>query len=299
MDLVTQALPIALGTVMLGLGLGLTLDDFRLVAKHPRAVFAALFTQLAVLPLACVGLIYAFGLPPVLAVGMMLLASAPGGPVANVYSHLFGGDVALNVALTAINSVLAIVTIPIIYNLATAHFAAGDDTLGLQFGKAVEVSAIVLVPIALGMLIRWRRRDLARRLDRPVRIFSMVLLSLLIVGSIAQNADLLRENAGDLAGIAATFGALNLGLGYALPRLLGVSHRQAIACGFEIGMRNAIMAIVIAKTVIGSEEMSLPPAIYTMIQLPMALLFGVLLRAATRRREGDQHSEETAQTVTA
>lgn len=287
MDLVTYALPIGLGVVMLGLGLSLTTDDFRRVAESPRAVLAALLTQLVVLPAVCVGLIFAFDLPPVLAVGMMLLAASPGGPGANLYSHVFRGDVALNVSLTAINSVLAILTIPVTYNLAAAYFAAGDASLGLQFGKTLEVFAIVLVPVVLGMAVRARSEAVAVSLDRPVRIASMTLLVVLILGSVLQNRELLIANFGELAGIATSFGLINLSLGYLLPRALRVGREQAVACAFEIGLHNAAMAIVIARSVIGSEEMALPAAIYTVIQLPMALVFGLGLLRTSRSKDVD------------
>ena len=113
-------LPIALGIIMLGLGLGLTVEDFRRVARHPKAAVIALVCQVVLLPAVCFGLVLAFDLAPELAVGMMLLAASPGGTTANLYSHLFGGHVALNITLTAINSVLAVVTLPIVVNLSAA-----------------------------------------------------------------------------------------------------------------------------------------------------------------------------------
>ena len=108
--LTTVALPLALGIIMFGLGLSLTPDDFRRVAKAPKAVAIALACQLVLLPLICFGLVKALDLPPLLAVGMMLLAASPGGTTANLFSHLFRGDVALNVSLTAVNSVIALVS---------------------------------------------------------------------------------------------------------------------------------------------------------------------------------------------
>src|SRR5918994_2070594 len=136
-------LPLALGIVMLGLGLGLTGADFHRVLAWPTAVLVALACQVVVLPLVCLGLVVAFDLPPLLAVGMMLLAASPGGTTANLYSHLFGGDVALNITLTAINSIVAVFTLPLIVNASLAHFAADDASLGLQFDKVLQVFAIV------------------------------------------------------------------------------------------------------------------------------------------------------------
>ena len=104
--------------IVTGLGLSLTTGDFARVARHPKAVGIALFCQVLILPVICFGLVELFNLPPILAVGMMLLAASPGGTTANLYSHLFRGDVALNISLTAINSVLSVFTLPIVVNLS-------------------------------------------------------------------------------------------------------------------------------------------------------------------------------------
>src|SRR5690606_31099110 len=181
--LITTGLPIALAIIMFGLGLSLTTADFRRVARSPKAVVVALVIQVLLLPAVAFGLVTAFDLDPLLAVGVMLLAASPGGTTANLFSHLFRGDVALNVSLTAINSVLAAFTIPLITNFAIDHFDA-DGELGLQFGKVVQVIAIVLVPVVIGMLVRRRSLDFATRADRPVRVFSIVVLVIVAVGAL-------------------------------------------------------------------------------------------------------------------
>ena len=118
----TTALPVALAIIMLGLGLGLSIDDFKRVGKNPRAVLIALGIQLILLPAIALALIYLIGLQGALAVGVILLAASPGGTTANLFSHLFRGDVALNVSLTAINSVIAVVTLPLFTNFALGLF---------------------------------------------------------------------------------------------------------------------------------------------------------------------------------
>lgn len=276
--LTTIGLPVALGIIMFGLGLSLTPRDFTRVAKHPRAVIIALVCQLLVLPAICLGLVLLFRLPPVLAVGMMLLAASPGGTTANLFSHLFRGDVALNISLTAINSVLAVVTLPLITNLAIAYFLPGDETLGLQLAKTVEVFAIVLGPVVLGMLVRGWRPGFADRMDKPVRIASVVILVVVIAGAIVSNLEPLLENAGRLAGITVLFCVLSLGIGYLVPRLFRVGQAQAVASSFEIGIHNATLAIVIAQTVIGSVELSLPAAVYGVLMFFVALAFGFSIR---------------------
>ncbi|MGE3192355.1 MAG: bile acid:sodium symporter family protein [Microbacteriaceae bacterium] len=275
--LTTIGLPVALGIIMLGLGLTLRLSDFGRVAKHPKAVIIALACQLILLPAICFGLVLLFRLPPVLAVGMMLLAASPGGTTANLYSHLFRGDVALNITLTAVNSIVALFTLPLITNLAIGFFLPGEAGLGIQFSKALEVFAIVLIPVAIGMVIRRLAPKFADAMDRPVRILSMVILAIVIVGAIVANRELFFANLGALAGITALFCVLSLTIGFVVPRLFRVERRQAVASSFEIGIHNATLAIVIAVTVLGNEQMQLPGAVYGVLMFFIALAFGLLV----------------------
>ena len=128
-------LPLALGVIMLGLGMGLSLDDFRRVARYPRAVLTGLILQVLILPAVAFALALAFGLPPELAVGLMLLAASPGGATANIYSHLARGDVALNITLTAINSLLCLLTLPLILNLSLEYSSAPGSTYRLRCAR--------------------------------------------------------------------------------------------------------------------------------------------------------------------
>ena len=281
MEFAAVALPLALGVIMFGLGLDLTPADFVRVARRPRAAAAALACQLLLLPALCFALVLLFRLPPILAVGMMLLAASPGGTTANLYSHLFRGDVALNISLTAINSVIAVATLPVITNLAIAFFQPGDLTVGLQFRKTLEVFLIVLAPVALGMTLRAMKPGFATAMDRPVRIASVVILTLVIVGAAASSFDLLASNFVVLGGIATVFCGLSLAVGYVVPRLLRIDQPQAVASAFEVGIHNATLAIVVAQGVLGRPDMSLPAAVYGVLMFPVAALFGLWV---TRRR---------------
>src|ERR671910_2143678 len=133
--LTTVGLPLALAIIMFGLGLDLTITDFKRVARAPKAVAVALACQIVLMPAICFGLVVLFDLPALLGIGMMLLAASPGGTTANLFSHLFRGDVALNITLTAVNSVISIVTLPIITNFAIIYFDPFDSTLGMQWSK--------------------------------------------------------------------------------------------------------------------------------------------------------------------
>ncbi|WP_341975801.1 bile acid:sodium symporter family protein [Microbacterium sp. LTA6] len=276
--LTTIGLPVALGIIMLGLGLSLTLADFARVLKQPKAVIVALICQLILLPGICFGLVLLFQLPPVLAVGMMMLAASPGGTTANLYSHLFRGDIALNISLTAVNSVIAVITLPLITNFAIAYFQPFDNQLGLQWAKALEVFAIVLLPVAVGMLIRRLWPSFADGMDKPVRIASVVILIVVIAGAVASNWALLVANFTQLALITVLFCLISLSIGFFVPRWLKVGRRQAVATSFEIGIHNATLAIVIAQSVLGSVELSLPAAVYGVLMFFIAFGFGFLIR---------------------
>ena len=288
-------LPLALGVVMLGLGLGLTLDDFKRVIVYPRAVLVGLFCQTVILPFACFFIARAFNLSPELAVGLMLLAASPGGATANLFSHLARGDVALNITLTAVNSLLSLATLPLIVNLSLAQFMGEGRAVPMQFSKVVQVFVIVLVPVAIGMVIRRFKKSLAEQLDRPVRLLSAVCLLLVIGGAVnAERANIVRYF--QQVGLAAlVFNLVSMGVGYFIPLVARLPEKQAVAIGMEIGIHNGTLAIAVATTVLSNSTMSIPPAIYSLIMFFTAGAFGYF---ASRRLRGEAGAPATAGTNT-
>ncbi|MFC5138913.1 bile acid:sodium symporter family protein [Actinomycetospora rhizophila] len=284
--LTTVGLPLALAVVMFGLGLSLTVGDFGRIAKEPRAVGVALATQILLLPAVCFALVVGLGLDPVLAVGMMLLAASPGGTTANLFSHLFRGDVALNITLTAVNSVIAVVTLPLVVNLAVGWFAPPlGGSVGLQFDKVLQVFAIVLVPVVLGMLVRRLSPSAARRAERPVRILSAVVLVLVIAGALLAERESLGTYLADVGLVTTLFCLISLGAGFLVPRLFRVGYRQAVASAFEIGIHNSTLAIAVALTVLGDERLAVPAAVYGVLMFPLAAGAGYLLSRRAPARE--------------
>lgn len=279
----TVFLPIALGVIMLGLGLSLTVADFARVARYPKATIVALACQILVLPAVCLGLVLLFDLDPLLAVGMMLLAASPGGTTANLFSHLARGDVALNITLTAINSVLAVVTLPLVVNLSLTGFLDGEDEIGLQPDKLLQVFAIVLVPVAIGMLVRNRAPAVADRLNRPVRIASVVVLVAVIAVAVYQERDNVLGYVRSVGLVALLLCVISLAIGYVVPRAFQVERHQAVASAFEIGVHNSTLAITIALSpaLLDSAEMAVPAAVYGIL---MFLPAGLLAYALNRRR---------------
>ena len=275
----TIFLPAALGIIMLGLGLSLTIADFKRVVVYPKAVFIGLLCQMLLLPVVCYGLAVGFGLPPELAVGLMLLAASPGGATANLFSHLAKGDVALNITLTAVNSLLSLLTLPLIVNFALTAFMGEGKVLPLQFDKVIQVFAIVLIPVGIGMLIRSRKPQLADSLDKPVRITSAVFLVLVIAATIIKERAIIGDAFLAVGPAALCFNLASMGVGYFLPRILRLDKRQSIAIGMEIGIHNGTLAIAIASTptLLNNSTMAIPPAIYSLIMFFTAAAFGWLV----------------------
>jgi BASS family bile acid:Na+ symporter len=224
-------LPVALGIIMLGLGLSLTLEDFRRVTKYPKAMTVALLCQMVLLPIICFLLVKFSGLNPALAVGLMLLAASPGGATANLYSHLSKGDVALNISLTAINSVLSLFILPLIVNFSLDYFMDSGQYVPMQFKKVAEVFAIVLVPVTLGMLIKNRLPNFAAKMDKPVKIASALILILIIISVTIREKQVLIDYSGELGLPVLLFNIISMAIGYFIPRFVNIEKKQAIAIG--------------------------------------------------------------------
>lgn len=277
--IVNVFLPVALAIVMFGLGLSLTTADFAKVSRNPRAVLITLFCQLVLLPTVCFGLVVLFDLSPLLAVGMMLLAASPGGTTANLFSHLFYGDVALNITVTVINSVIALFTFPLIVRFAIDHFhpSIGGESVTLPFLKVAEVFAIVLVPVVVGMFVRASSPIFAHRMDRPVRLLSAVVLAAVVLGAIIAERDNFFDYISRVGVISVVFCLISLAAGFYIPRAVGVETGQAIASAMEIGVHNSTLAITIAISVLDSVSMAIPAAVYSIVMFPVAGIVGTMI----------------------
>lgn len=266
-------LPISLGIIMIGLGLHLTFADFSRVLKQPKAVALALLVQMVVLPPICFLIAQLFRLPPELGLGLLLLAASPGGITANLFSHLARGDVALNITLTAINSVLVLFTLPFWIFVGMGFFLAAENNIPPPTGKVLEVAALVIVPVLLGMCLRYFKPALAQSAEKPVRILSVLILVVLTAFAIASEWNLLMAYAPVLGLACLTFNLLSLASGYLSARAVNLAKPQATAIAFEIGVHNATIAMFIALNVLKMPATAIAPAIYSLIMYVTAALF--------------------------
>jgi len=273
-------LPIALAIMMMGLGLELSIKDFLRVARYPKVIFIALFTQLIVLTSIAFLLCKLLELPPLLSVGLMLLAASPGGATANAFSYIYKGDVALNISITAINSVISCFTLPFIVSLSILHFLGENTEVNIPIEKITQTFLMIFIPVCIGMLIRNTLPNLAQSISKPMRVLTITLLTLIfLIAVVREQSNIISYFAN--VGIATCLLCFSgLFLGYVIPFLAGVPEKQARACTFEIGIHNTGIAITIALSVLGSTAIAIPAGVYSIFMYVLATLFGFIL---TRR----------------
>lgn len=288
--IITIGIPLALMVMMFGLGLDLTLGDFREVWRRPRAALVALFLQIGILPALCFGLVELFRLEPLLAVGMMLVAASPGGIMASVFSHLFRGDAALNVSVTIVNTLIAIFTWPLVMELAVNYYGVGTD-ITVPVVEVLKVLLVVLVPVAAGMLVRARESAWAKHRQRPFRTATLVAVVLLVIAAVIDQRDNIVGYIADSGLIVLVYAGLSFALGYFVPLLLGVDRRRAVSCSMELGVHQSALALLIATQVIDNDRIAEPSAVYSLFSLIMAALWGFVIREKQGAYTGRRRAE--------
>ncbi|HEY8376732.1 MAG TPA: bile acid:sodium symporter family protein [Nannocystis sp.] len=246
------ALNVVLALVMVGVALDLRPSDFAAIVRAPRAVLVGLAGQVVLLPALTFALVLALRPAPSVALGMMLVAACPGGNMSNFITHLGRGNTGLSVTMTAIGTVLAVVTTP--FNLAFwsgqyADTAALVREVALDLGELVTtVVAVLAAPLVLGMTIAARWPTAARRLRGPFRVFSVACLALFIVVALRRNAGVFAEHWHWLGGVVALHNGLALLGGWLAARAAGLDGRDRRAIAIEVGIQNAGLALVLAFT---------------------------------------------------
>ncbi|WP_349929531.1 bile acid:sodium symporter family protein [Acinetobacter sp. A1-4-2] len=275
--LFTLFLPLILAFMMIGLGLELTVKDFLRIRHHPKAIFLALFSQQVILVGVAFFICILFKPSPLLAIGFMLLAASPGGPTANLISYIFKGDVALNLTLTALNSIICTFTLPFIVNLSMHYFLGESQSVAMPIEKITQVFLIIFVPVCLGMLIRSLAPNTALQLNKPMRLFSVIFLFSIFLYALYKERFNVTEYFSEIGVAIALFCLISFLVGYLVPHLSGISDKQARACTFEVGIHNTGMALTIALSVLSNTTIAIPAGIYTIFMYIFATLFGMLL----------------------
>ncbi len=271
-------LPLALFVIMLGMGLALSLADFKRVSKQPKAFFIGLGAQMFFLPLAGFAVASALSLPPALAVGLMILALCPGGTTSNLYTYLARGDLALSISLTATASLIAPFTLPIIGAFAISHFMGQDTAVTLPLGKTIiQLLAITFIPVSIGMLIRAKATRFALRAESPVKILSAIFLVAVIAGVMRNVWSQLPAFFADAGVAALLLNLITMGCGYALAKATKLSKPQSVTIGLEVGLQNGTTALLVTMVILKNPTMAIPPAVYSLIMFGTGALFCFLV----------------------
>jgi len=274
--LTTVFLPLALIFIMFGMGLTLTLTDFRRIFVAPKAVLLGLAAQILLLPLAGFALVTLFGLTGALAVGLMILAACPGGPTSNLVSHLARGDLALSISLTAISSVVTIITIPLIVNAAIIFFGEEGSVTLPVLQTIAQVAGVTLIPVSLGMYARARKPKLADRSEKTFKIASAIFFMLILFAAIFKELENLPEFLRLTGPAALSLNVLMMAVGYGLSRFAGLPVRQRISISVESGIQNGTLGIMIAATLLQNSVMTIPVAIYSLLMF-FTVIFMIVL----------------------
>ena len=263
--LTTVVLPGAIAVIMWSLGLTLTREDFRRVLVAPRGIAIGMLNLALISPLLALTMAELFGLPPELAVGLVLLGASPGGMMANMLTHLSRGDTALSVTMTAISSVGAMVTVPLFLEISASHFGATGIGETSTVGVVARVFSITIVPVAIGMKMRRRRPAWVEEAYPRIRTISLSTFGIVVLGAIASEYDTVAENLAEVAGAALALNLAAMSLSFAISKLARLGDRQATAIALELGIHNSALAIAVAAPL--AADVAIPAAVYASFML--------------------------------
>lgn len=279
--LIDIALPLSLAVIMFSLGLGLTLGDFARVATMPRAVLAGVAAQVIALPVIAYIILMVFDLPPAMAFGVMILSFCPGGVTSNILARLGGGNVALSITLTAVVSLLSVLTVPVLVAWAAGRFLGAEAPAIDVTSIAVAMFAITAVPVLLGLGFRAALTGLAERIEGGVSTLAMILFVVIVVAALATNWTLFVENVMVLGPLLVLLNVVLLLVGVLVARVLALGGGDAVAISVELGVQNAALGIAVAGLVAqagGISEYAVPAAVYGITMYLVSIPGMLLLR---------------------
>jgi len=279
MEIVTNIAPIALAIIMLGLGASLTVDDFLRVVKIPKDFFIGFICQLIVLPIVAYLLIITLGVPIEMALGVMLIAAAPGGVTSNVLTKFAEGDVALSISLTAVMSLLSIVTVPFIVinsiNLFDITYVEREITM---VAISLKMFFVVTVPVIIGMIIRHFTGDLVIRNLKFIQRFSIALFLLVFAAIYIEEWDKIVSFLTRAGLIALILNVTMMVIGFYVAKFFASGTPQQRAISLECGLQNGTLAVFVATQLFDNIIYMVPTAAYALVMMVTSVIFVLILR---------------------
>jgi len=272
-------LPLALAFIMFALGLGLTGNDFLRVIKQPRDFFVGAFSQIILLPIIAFILVKLWPISPELAIGVMIIAAAPGGVTSNILTSFARGDVALSISLTAIISLLSVITVPFI--ILTSVILIDNSALDLNISltnMAISMFLIVTVPVIIGMIFRKFVSNIAIKFERIAKKISALLFVIVLLGAILAQKDNVVSYFAQAGLITLVLNAIMMIVAYYIAQLLASGTEQQKCITIECGLQNGTLAIFVATSIFGGGMYVIPAATYSLIMFATSLIFVYLVK---------------------
>ncbi len=278
--LISAGLPIALFIIMIGIGMTLTIRDFRQVAVYPKGMIVGTVAQILVMPLVAFMLATLLAVPPAIAVGLVIIAACPGGTTSNLFVLLSRGNIALSIVLTVSASLITILTLPLFTNIALQHYMGTEEDIVLPVWKTIGMLVgIVLFPVAIGMVVRTRKPEVARKAESIVSIFGGIVLAVLIVALVYGVRDQIWELLKQAGPATILLNVAGIGLGLAAGRVAGLTQRESLAVAVELGVKNGTIALMVTLTLLESSAMSIPAAVYGVLMFPIGFVLAMYGRS--------------------
>ena len=280
MSIVTDIfLPIALAFIMFALGLGLTGADFLRVIKQPQDFFVGAISQIILLPVIAFVLVKIWPISPELAIGVMIIAAAPGGVTSNILTFFARGDVALSISLTAIISLLSVITVPFI--IVTSLGLLGSEHVSQNISltsMAISMFLIVTVPVIIGLIFRRFASNMAIKFESIAKKISIVLFIIVLLGAILAEKDNIVSYFADAGLITLVLNVVMMIVAFYVAKLFGTGNAQKKCIAIECGLQNGTLAIFVGTTLFGGGAFVIPAATYSLIMFATSLIFVFFVR---------------------
>lgn len=282
--LLTAFFAVALVVIMFSLGLSLRISDFARIVRFPKAFAIGLGAQLVLIPVTAYVVAFIAGLPPQLALGMMILSLCPGGPTSNMMTKLAHGDVALSISLTGVTSLVTVFTMPILLRLFADHLLGISAPPISVAGLGLSLFTTMTIPVVAGIVLRHYAKSFAIRIEKYVFRGALAFFSIVVVGALAVNWGIFMENLVRLGPSVIGLNVLLIVLGLAIARLFGLNDAQATAIAIETGVQNAALGITVGSLIVERAvelpPFSLPSGVYgiTMYLVSLPLVYWLRMR---------------------
>ncbi|MDJ0596782.1 MAG: bile acid:sodium symporter family protein [Pleurocapsa sp. MO_226.B13] len=270
-------LPLALFIIMLSMGMGLTINDFKRVTLEPKSVVLGLIAQLIILPVVGFAIAVVFSLSPELAVGLIILTACPGGATSNMMTYLAKGNVALSITLTAVSSLITVFTIPLVVNLAMQSFMGEEVAVQLSLVETtIKIAVITIIPVALGMISNHYTPRFAVKAEKLVKWLSVFFLALIVFGLLLVERANFFSYVYQVGGSTFVLNVSTMALGFGIATIAKLKEDSVKAITVEVGIQNGTLAIAIASapTFLSNPTMAIPAAIYSLLMYLTCAVFG-------------------------